>query len=79
MFVLETFHQVNNAGMVATGEFAKTSLEKLMSVFDTNVRGMFMMTKCVLPWLLATGGNIVNVSSFTAQRPVCTIQIYTDT
>merc|ERR1711976_438407 len=61
---------VNNAGIVATGEFEKTPVEKLMTVFDTNVRGMFMMTKCVLPWLMATGGNIVNVSSFTAQRPV---------
>ncbi|ELT96278.1 hypothetical protein CAPTEDRAFT_218914 [Capitella teleta] len=61
---------VNNAGVVATGEFEKTPVEKVKSVFETNVKGTFHMTKTTLPWLLATKGNIVNVSSFTAQRPV---------
>merc|ERR1711976_1134476 len=54
---------VNNAGIVATGEFEKTPVEKLKGVFETNVRGTFQMTKCVLPWLLATGGNIVFLSA----------------
>ena len=55
---------VNNAGYGAYGALESTPREKIVRQFDTNVIGLFDVTKAVLPQMRERGsGTIVNVSS----------------
>jgi 3-dehydrosphinganine reductase len=54
---------INCAGTVATDYFENIELEKFDRVMAVNVRGPWIMTKALLPRMLAPGGRIVNVSS----------------
>ncbi|MEO1059425.1 MAG: SDR family oxidoreductase, partial [Actinomycetota bacterium] len=55
---------VNNAGYGAYGPLESTPREKIVRQFDTNVIGLFDVTKAVLPQMRTRGsGTIVNVSS----------------
>ena len=54
---------VNGAGIVSTHAVPDTPDHLWDQVFDTNVRGVFLMSKHALPLLRESGGNIVNVAS----------------
>ena len=54
---------VNGAGIVSTHAVPDTPDDLWDQVFDTNVRGVFLMSKHALPLLRESGGNIVNVAS----------------
>jgi len=54
---------VNNAGTLAQGPVAETSVQEWHRVIETDLSGVFYGTKAALPHLLATHGCIVNVSS----------------
>ncbi|AIY15389.1 3-ketoacyl-ACP reductase [Cellulophaga baltica] len=55
---------VNNAGIAAFGSFNDMPVEKWSAIIQTNVMGMYYVTKEVLPHLLAKNeGDIINVSS----------------
>ena len=54
---------VNGAGIVSTDTVPDTPVERWDAVFDTNVRGTFLMCKHALPLLRASRGSIVNVAS----------------
>lgn len=55
---------VNNAGFGAYGTLEATSLDTIRKQFDTNVVGLFAVTKAVLPFMRARGqGTIINISS----------------
>jgi NAD(P)-dependent dehydrogenase (short-subunit alcohol dehydrogenase family) len=55
---------VNNAGVgLASGPFSATSLEDFDWLLSINLFGVIRMTKAFLPYLLQTGGHLVNVSS----------------
>ena len=55
---------INNAGVAQKIKpVIDTSEEEFDEVFSANVKGNFIVTKCVLPHMLNKGGNIVNVSS----------------
>lgn len=55
---------VNNAGVgLASGPFSETSLEDFDWLLSINLFGVIRMTKAFLPYLLQTGGHLVNVSS----------------
>jgi len=54
---------VNGAGIVSTDTVPNTPVERWDAVFDTNVRGTFLMCKHALPLLRASRGAIVNVAS----------------
>jgi len=55
---------VNNAGYGAYGALESTPREKIVRQFDTNVIGLFDVTKAVLPQMRERrSGTIVNVSS----------------
>ncbi len=55
---------VNNAGIAAFGSFNDMSVEEWSAIIQTNVMGMYYVTKEVLPHLLAKNeGDIINVSS----------------
>lgn len=55
---------VNNAGIAAFGSFLEMETEKWVSMINTNVLGMYYVTKEVLPFMVNQNeGDIFNVSS----------------
>ena len=59
---------VNSAGIIKTGSIEDTKLGDWDQMMNVNLRSMFyLMQKCV-PSLVASKGNIVNVSSVTGTR-----------
>ena len=60
---------VNNAGINAMSE-AHTSAETYDRVMATNLRGTYLLTNKVIPYLLKTKGNIVNISSILSNKPL---------
>jgi len=55
---------VNNAGIAAFGSFLEMSPDKWNAIIQTNVMGMYYVTKEVLPYLITKNqGDIINVSS----------------
>lgn len=59
---------VNNAGMLERGSIEDTSLGQYDRVMNTNVRSIYHLTQLAVPHLIATKGNIVNVSSVNGMR-----------
>lgn len=69
---IESFGQidvlVNCAGIIKSGSIEDTTLDDWDKMLNINLRSVFhLMQKCV-PYLEATKGNIVNVSSVTGTR-----------
>ncbi|EDW25953.1 GL14417 [Drosophila persimilis] len=60
---------VNNAGILGKGGLIDLDIEEFDSVLNTNLRGVVLLTKAVLPHLLQTKGAVVNVSSCAGLRP----------
>ena len=55
---------VNNAGIAAFGSFNEMPVDQWARIIQTNVMGMYYVTKEVLPHLIAKNqGDIINVSS----------------
>ena len=55
---------VNNAGVFPVVPFLETTLEEWRRIHSLNVEGTFLMTRSLLPQLIAAGwGRVVNVSS----------------
>ena len=66
--IMNTFNTVdilvNNAGIAAFGSFLEMDVNQWQSIIQTNVMGMYYVTKEVLPYLIANNqGAIFNVSS----------------
>jgi len=60
---------VNSAGIVEFGTIETTSMEQYDRVMNVNVRAAYQLTMLCVPHLIATRGNVVNVSSIAATRP----------
>jgi NAD(P)-dependent dehydrogenase (short-subunit alcohol dehydrogenase family) len=57
----------NHAGSIVVKPFLETTDDDYEWLMNTNVRSMFLMTRAVLPGMLAAGGGrIVNTSSISA-------------
>ncbi|MDO7171910.1 3-ketoacyl-ACP reductase [Mariniflexile sp. AS56] len=55
---------VNNAGIAAFGSFNDMNVNQWSQIMQTNVMGMYYVTKEVLPYLIAKNeGDIINVAS----------------
>lgn len=55
---------VNNAGIAAFGNFLEMDAEQWTAIMQTNVMGMYFVTREVLPFLIEKKqGDIINVSS----------------
>jgi 3-oxoacyl-[acyl-carrier protein] reductase len=55
---------VNNAGIAAIGSFNEMEVEEWTKIIQTNVMGMYHVTKEVLPYLIDKNqGDIINISS----------------
>jgi len=62
---------VNSAGTSAVGDLATTTEEQWDAVFDTNVKGVFLVSRAAIPHLARAGrGAIVNVASQLALSAV---------
>lgn len=71
-FLGEDIHfLVNNAGYGVFGAFEDMSNSDWMGMFQTNVHGIFHVTKRVIPRMKAMDfGHIINVSSIAGKNPV---------
>ena len=60
---------VNNAGIIRDGPLAGFSDEDVAEVLDTNVTGVFNVTRAVVPFMIARrSGRIVNLSSVSGEK-----------
>lgn len=59
---------VNNAAIFETAPLDQLTLEQWDAVFETNVRGPFLVTREALPHLRAAHGRIVNIGSLGGVR-----------
>lgn len=67
---------VNSAGIIGTGSIEDTTLDDWDTMMNVNLRSAFyLMQKCV-PHLIATKGNVVNVSSVTGTRAFPNVLAY---
>ena len=60
---------VNNAGVFTEGKQESLSTENFDKVMDINVRGLFLVTRALLPALRKCNGSIVNIASMNALHP----------
>ncbi len=67
---------VNAAGVIATGTIENTSLIDFDRMYDINVRSVFHLMQLAVPHLIATKGNVVNVSSVTGIRAFPNVLAY---
>ncbi len=63
---------INNAGRYETVAFDQLSLQQWDTIFATNVRGPFLVSKEALPHLRKREGRIVNLGSLGGLRPWAT-------
>jgi NAD(P)-dependent dehydrogenase (short-subunit alcohol dehydrogenase family) len=67
---------VNNAGAEVERRVEDTSEEDWDRVIDTNLKGVFFVTRFALPHLRAARGNIVNIASVNGLIGVPNFSIY---
>lgn len=60
---------VNNAGLARGSSVEEMTTDEYRTMTDTNVDGVFFVTRAVLPHLTQTEGNLVFVGSFAGQYP----------
>ena len=60
---------VNNAGIFTEGRQESLASSDFDKVMDVNVRGLFLVTKALLPALKKSNGAIVNIASMNALHP----------
>jgi len=67
---------VNNAGAGAILSLADARAEQIAGIFAVNVLGPSLLAAAALPYLAATKGSIVNVSSTFGSKPVAGLSHY---
>ncbi|XP_037799707.1 uncharacterized oxidoreductase TM_0325-like isoform X2 [Penaeus monodon] len=61
---------VNNAGILVPGNLESLSMEEYDRQQNVNTRSMVLLSKLCLPRLIEVKGNIVNISSSLAIKPI---------
>ena len=67
---------VNAAGIIQNGSIEDTTLDAWDKMMNINLRSMFYLTQKVMPHLVASKGNVVNVSSVTGLRAFPNVLAY---
>ena len=71
---------VNNAGYGLVGSIEDMSIEELKAQYETNVFGVFRVTKAVLPHMRRQhGGSIINISSIAGRIALPLYSAYVST
>lgn len=60
---------VNNAGLFQTASLEQLTVDQWDAVFETNVRGPFLVSREALPHLMANRGRIINLGSLGGMKP----------
>ncbi|KAB1194050.1 SDR family NAD(P)-dependent oxidoreductase [Haloferax sp. MBLA0076] len=60
---------VNNAGLARGSDVESMSTTEYRQMMDTNVDGVFFVSRAALPHLRETAGNLIFVGSFAGQYP----------
>ncbi|ETY72580.1 oxidoreductase [Lactiplantibacillus fabifermentans T30PCM01] len=67
---------VNNAGVAPVTPLRDVQDDEITTTFNINVFGIIYMTQAALPLLQASQGNIINISSTVADRPMANMSVY---
>ncbi|MFN0140137.1 MAG: glucose 1-dehydrogenase [Pyrinomonadaceae bacterium] len=59
---------INSAGIIKMGSIETTTLDDWDKLMHINLRSIFQLTQICTPYIAATKGNIVNVSSVAGMR-----------
>ena len=71
---------VNNAGLGIFGNFAESSVEQIDTMLNTNIRGVMLATRAVLPLMIKQdGGQIVHIASLAGKNTVKGGAVYSAT
>ncbi len=71
---------INNAGIGLYSKFEDTELSDFERIFDINVKGVFLLTKEVVPYMRKQGGGIiVNISSLAGYISTPLMSVYAAT
>lgn len=70
---------INNAGVMAYGEFDWLTWEQIEKQIDINFTGTIRLTRAMLPSIIACKGKIINVSSVNDKTVFPGISIYSGT
>ena len=57
---------INNAGIGLVGNIENTSEKDFDKIIDVNVKGLFNITKAIIPKMKKDGGSIINMASTAA-------------
>jgi 3-oxoacyl-[acyl-carrier protein] reductase len=69
---------INNAGITCFNDFLSTSLQEYEDVINTNLRGIFLTTKSILPAMAQQRfGIVLNILSFVVKKIFKRSAIYT--
>src|SRR5512146_2249047 len=61
---------INNAGVNRIGMLEAFSEAEWDEVLDVNAKGIYMMTKALLPYLIQSRGTVLNIVSNAAHVPM---------
>lgn len=67
---------VNAAGIIKNGSIEDTTLADWDKMMNVNLRSIFYLTQKCVPFLVASKGNVVNVSSVTGLRAFPNVLAY---
>ena len=68
---------VNNAGIYPSKPFLEMGLEDWERVINVNLKGVFIVTKAVVPYMVRQRyGRIINISSIAGQRGIAGLTHY---
>lgn len=67
---------INCAGINIAKSFMQSDISDFDRIFQTNTRSIVVLTKLAVPYLEATKGNIINVSSIAGLVPLPNVPFY---
>lgn len=70
---------VNNAGISSLGLFMDSSKDEIEKLISTNLLGVIYLSRHVLPYMLARGGSILNISSIWGEAGAAMEVLYSTT
>lgn len=70
---------VNNAGVYAFAPLEETTPELFHRIFNTNVLGLLLTTRAVLPLFPEKGGSIINIGSLVGRNASANAVVYSAT